>query len=135
VNRHQLLADLIVVLHGLYVAFVVFGVPAILLGAWRGWRFARSFWLRTIHLVCTVIVPVEVLFGVLCPLTDWEIQLREAAGESVEHATFIGRWIHRLIYVDVSPSMLLLSYVLFAAVVIVIFITIPPRRPTFLSRR
>ena len=132
---YRLLADLIVVFHAAYVAVVVFGVPATLLGAWRGWHFARNFWFRVVHLLMIGIVALEALVGVLCPLTEWEHQLREAAGGPVEQGSFVGRWAHRLIFVDVSLEMLTLCYCLFAAVVIVMFVMIPPRHPRFLSRK
>jgi hypothetical protein len=133
-NVYQLLADLIVVLHAGYVGFVVLGVPAILFGAWRGYGWARNFWFRAVHLLMIGIVALEALFGILCPLTDWEDQLRELAGQEVQEGTFIGRWAHELIFVDVSPSMLTVCYCLFAAVVIAMFVMIPPRRPGHLTR-
>ncbi|MBN2218556.1 MAG: DUF2784 domain-containing protein [Pirellulales bacterium] len=133
-NFYQLLADAIVVLHAGYVAFVLFGVPAILLGAWRGWGFARNFWFRMIHLFMIGVVALEAIVGVMCPLTDWEIQLRRAAGQSFEQGSFVGRLAHRLIFVDASPEVLTLGYILFAVVVMVMFVAIRPRRPRFLSR-
>jgi len=135
VSFHQTLADLVVVLHAAYVAFVVLGVPAIVLGAWRGWRFARDFWFRTVHVSMIGVVACEAVVGMLCPLTDWENRLREAAGQSAERGSFVGRWAHRLIFVDFSPEALAVVYVLFAVVVIGMFVTIPPCRPRFLSRR
>jgi len=135
VNSYQLLADLIVVLHLGYVSFVVFAVPAVFYGAWRGWRFARNFWFRAVHLLMIGVVALEAIVGVICPLTTWESQLRRAAGQSAEQGTFVGRWAHRLIFVDLSPNVLMLCYIAFAVVVIVMFVTIPPRRPKFLSRQ
>jgi len=133
-NAYRLLADLIVVVHGFYVAFAVLGVPAIFLGAWRGWRFARNFWFRATHLLLIVVVALEAAFGILCPFTAWEDELRRAAGQSLEQGTFVGRLVHRLIFVEVPRDVLTLGYVLFAVVVIVMFVTIRPRRPRFLSR-
>ena len=134
-NYAQILADIIVVLHAAYVAFVVFGVPVIFIGAWRGWRFARNFWFRTVHLLMIGIVALEAIVGMMCPLTVWENQLRRNAGQNVEQGSFIGRWAHQLIFVDFSPQVLTLCYVLFAVTVIVMFITIRPRRPGFNRRR
>jgi len=134
-NFYQLLADLIVVFHAAYVAVVVFGVPAILLGAWRGWRFARNFWFRVVHLLMIGIVALEALVGIFCPVTEWENRLRQLAGQPVEQGSFVGRWAHRLIFIDFSPEMLMLCHCLFAAVVIVMFVMIPPHRPRFLSRK
>jgi hypothetical protein len=131
---YRFLADLIVVVHAAYIAFVVLGVPAILFGAWRGWRFARNFWFRVVHLLMIGVVALEAIVGVLCPLTEWEDQLREAAGQSVEQGSFVGRWVHQLIFVDLSFEAITVCYCVFAALVILMFITIPPRRPRFLLR-
>ena len=132
---YRLLADLIVVIHAGYVGFVVLGAPAILFGAWRGYGWARNFWFRGVHLLMIGVVALEAIFGILCPLTEWEDQLRAAGGQKVEEGSFIGRWAHELIFVDLSPSVLTACYCLFAAVVIGLFVLIPPRRPAFLKRR
>lgn len=132
---HQAIADFLVVLHAAYVGFVVLGVPAVLLGAWRGWRFARHFWFRVVHLAMIAVVACEAVVGMVCPLTEWENRLRAAAGQSVEQGSFIGRWAHRLIFVDFSLETLAVVYLAFAAVVILMFVTIPPRRPKIFSRR
>ncbi|MBU2721588.1 DUF2784 domain-containing protein, partial [Acidithiobacillus ferridurans] len=44
------LAQVILVVHILIIAFNVFGLIAIPLGAWRGWRWVRIFWWRALHL-------------------------------------------------------------------------------------
>ncbi|MBN1588352.1 MAG: DUF2784 domain-containing protein [Pirellulales bacterium] len=132
---YQFLADLIVVLHTAYVSFVVLGVPAILLGAWRGWRLARNFWFRVVHLLTIGVVAVEAIVGMTCPLTDWENNLRRQAGQTVERGSFVGRWAHELIFVDLSPETLMVCYCLFVLVVIVMLVMIPPRRPKWLSRK
>ena len=132
---YQVFADLVVALHAGYVSFVVLGVPVILIGAWRGWRFVRNFWFRVIHLGMIGVVALEAVIGMVCPLTVWENQLRRAAGQSAEQGSFVGRWAHRLIFVDLSPTTLMVCYCLFAAVVIVMFLMIRPRRPSFLTRR
>jgi len=54
----------------------------------------------------------------------------------VEKSSFVGCRAHELIFVDVSPAVLTVAYVPFAAVVIVMFVMIPPRhRRLFLTRR
>ncbi|NLE37775.1 MAG: DUF2784 domain-containing protein [Pirellulaceae bacterium] len=132
---YRLLADLIVVVHAGYVGFVVLGVPAILFGAWRGHGWVRNFWFRGVHLLMIGVVALEAIFGILCPLTEWEDQLRAAGGQKVEEGSFIGRWAHELIFVDLSPGVLTACYCLFTAGVIGLFALIPPRRPTFLIRK
>ncbi|PVV13080.1 MAG: hypothetical protein B6D82_08830, partial [gamma proteobacterium symbiont of Ctena orbiculata] len=74
-------ADAILLIHFLFVAFVVFGLVAIYIGHGLSWVWIRNFWFRIVHLVCIAIVVVQSWIGVLCPLTIWEMRLREKAGE------------------------------------------------------
>ena len=128
-NFYRFLADVIVLLHLAYVAFVVLGMAAILVGLARGWRWVRNFWFRAAHFLMIAVVVAESLYGILCPLTDWEDRLRELAGEPNEPGSFIGRWTHELLFVDISPSALAVCYCLFGLAVLLTLILAPPRRP------
>jgi hypothetical protein len=128
-NIYRVLADLIVVLHFAYVAFVVFGMAAILLGIVRRWSWVRNFWFRMIHLAMIAIVVVESLCGILCPLTEWEDRLREASGAPNEPGTFIGRWAHDLLFLDVPHWVFPVCYVVFGLAVLLAFVVAPPRWP------
>jgi hypothetical protein len=128
-NVYGTLADVIVVLHFAFVAFVVLGMLAILLGILRRWSWVRNFWFRAAHLLMIAVVVAESLFGIVCPLTDWEDQLREAGGLDVEKGSFIGRWAHNLLFVDVPPWAMTVCYVLFGLAVLLVFFFAPPRWP------
>jgi hypothetical protein len=67
-NLYRLLADTVVAVHLTYVAFVVVGMAAILVGIVLRWSWVRNFWFRTVHLLMIGIVAVESLCGVRCPL-------------------------------------------------------------------
>ncbi|MEK7697633.1 MAG: DUF2784 family protein, partial [Pseudomonadota bacterium] len=58
------LADAVLLLHALYVVFVVGGLLLILAGWWRGWAWARNFWLRWLHLAAIGFVVLETWFGI-----------------------------------------------------------------------
>ena len=77
----ELLADAIVVLHLAYVLFVLLGFAAIWIGAWLHWSWTRRRAFRVTHLACTLVVALEAVFGVVCPLTEWEYELRLEAGQ------------------------------------------------------
>ena len=49
------LADLTVVVHVAYVAYVVVGQALIMVGWGVGWRWVRNFWFRTTHLLAIVL--------------------------------------------------------------------------------
>ena len=68
---------------------------------------------------------VESLVGMLCPLTVWEDVLRQAGGPE---ASFIQRWVSRLLYYDLPESVFAIVYVVFAALVAATFWLIRPER-------
>ena len=108
-----LLADLILVVHFLFVLFVVGGLGLVWVGAAAGWRWVRNFWFRVAHLAAIVFVAGEALAGIWCPLTVWEDALRGAHADK----SFIARWIHRVLFYDFPEWAFAAAYVLFALVV------------------
>ncbi len=127
-NLYCLLADAIAVLHFCFVAFVAGGMAVIWLGIALHWAWVRNFWFRAIHLAMIALVVVESLLDILCPLTKWENRLRSAGGESLEPGSFIGRWVHSLLFVDLPDSVLTACYVVFGLIVLATFVLAPPRR-------
>jgi hypothetical protein len=57
--------------HLVVIGFNLFGLVAIPLGGWRGWRFVRVRWWRLLHLGSLALVAVQALFGRACFLTLW----------------------------------------------------------------
>jgi Protein of Unknown function (DUF2784) len=76
----SVLADLVVLVHALYVGFVVMGVALISAGGIFGWTWIRNFWLRVAHLAAIAAVCIEALTNTKCPLTTFERSLRQRAG-------------------------------------------------------
>ncbi len=126
---YRFLADVVVVVHGLYIAFVVFGLLAILVGGALGWQWVRNFWFRVLHLAAIGLVVVQALAGIVCPLTSLEKYLRTLAGEATYPGAFIGHWVHRLILYEVPQGYFTIWYCLFGAIVVATILLIPPRWP------
>ena len=119
----RLLADFVLVVHALFVLFVVGGFGVILAGA-RRWDWVRNRAFRVAHLAAIAFVAAEALLGVTCPLTRWEDWLRTGVpGER----SFIGRWVSRLLYYDLPEWVFALAYVSFALAVIWSWRAVPPR--------
>lgn len=116
-------ADVVLVVHFAFVAFVVGGLFLILLGAWRGWAWVRAPLFRYLHLAAIVFVAAEALLGVACPLTIWEDALRGAAPER----GFIERWVGPLLFYDFPGWVFTAAYVGFAALVALTLWVVPPR--------
>jgi len=118
-----MLADAVLVVHVLFVLFVVGGFALILAGAGRwGWVHNRAF--RIAHLGAIVFVAVETLLGFTCPLTLWEDVLRSTGRED---RSFIGRWLAWLLYYDLPEWVFAVAYVAFALAVLACWWAIPPR--------
>jgi len=126
---YRFLADLVVVVHGVFIGFVVFGMLLILLGIPLRWRWVRNFWFRTLHFLAIGIVVVQALLGVLCPLTTLENHLRRQAGEATYPGSFVAHWVHELIFYDAPPRVFTISYCLFGAAVLATLLLAPPRWP------
>lgn len=119
------LADIVLAAHVAFVVFVVGGFALVLLGIARGWHWVRHPGLRWAHLAAIVVVALEAIVGVACPLTVWEDLLRRGSpGET----SFMGRWLGRLLYWDFPPWAFALAYAAFAAAVAFVMWRHPPRR-------
>ncbi len=86
---YHFLADLIVIVHAAYVAFVVLGFAAILIGAAMHWEWVRGFSFRIAHFAAIALVCVEALTGAMCPLTSLEDALRARGGQAPYPSDFI----------------------------------------------
>lgn len=122
-----LLADIVVVAHLSYVGFAVVGELLILAGWAFGWAWVRQRWFRLVHLVCVVIVPIEALLGIVCPLTTWEADLRREAGQTVDELSFVARLARDLLFFEAPPWVFTVGYVAFGLVVVGTLVLIPPR--------
>lgn len=119
---NPVLADFILIVHFLFVAFVVGGLALIWIGAAAGWRWVRNFWFRAAHLAAIVFVAGEALAGVWCPLTVWEAALRGRDAEK----NFVARWIHRVMFYDFPEWVFTCAYVLFALAVVATWFLVRP---------
>ena len=127
--NYRMLADGVLILHALFIVFVVLGLVLTLVGALRSWRWIRHPWFRLVHLLCIGVVVAQSWLGEICPLTKWESRLREAAGEAGYHGMFIAHWLREFIYYDVAPEVFTALYTGFGLVVLLVWVLIPPRWP------
>ena len=126
--RPSLLADIIVVLHLLYVGFVIFGFLAVPAGWARGWGWVRNLPFRLAHFAAIAFVGLEGVIGMVCPLTEWEARLRRMAGEDFGGGAFIARWAARLIYYDLPAWLFAAAYLAMTLLAAWLLWAVPPRR-------
>ncbi|MCA9164769.1 MAG: DUF2784 domain-containing protein [Pirellulaceae bacterium] len=126
-NIYRLLADAVVTLHIAYVLFVILGLLVVLIGRLLHWTWIRNPWFRFVHLAMIGIVVVESWLKITCPLTTLEDWLRLQAGETVTDGSFIGRWMHDLLFLEAEPWVFTMAYTLFGAAVLLTLFWAPPR--------
>ena len=131
---NRILADLVVVVHFAYVAFVVLGQFGILYGLARKRNWARNPYFRWTHLLAIALVVLQSWVGVTCPLTDLESRLREQAGQSGYPGDFIGYWVHDFLFYEFPDGLFMLIYTLFGTLVLATFVLAPPRCPPKVKR-
>ena len=123
------LADLVLIVHVAFVAFVLLGLIAVWIGWWRRWSFVRKPWFRIAHLAAIGVVAAESLIGFTCPLTTWEDRLRLMAGGEERYAdSFIQHWLHRILFFDIDPRIFTVIYITFFLLVALSFWLVPPKR-------
>ena len=122
----MLAADGLLIIHALFVAFVVFGLIFIITGLVRRWRWTRNPWFRFIHLGAIGTVVIQSWLNVICPLTIWENTLREKAGQATYAGSFIRHWLHKLIFYQAEAWVFTLAYSVFAALVVLAWYLAPP---------
>ena len=124
------LADLILIVHFLYVLGVVLPIPFIILGKFLNWRWVRRFWLRTIHLAMVSLVLLEAVFGMVCPLTLWEDQLRSSLDGPRYEKSFIEYWLAKILFYDFEPWVFIVLYFFISGVIwFLYFYFCPPIYP------
>jgi hypothetical protein len=127
---YLVLADLVLVIHTAFVAFVVFGLVLIWIGLLRHWAFVQNFWFRVAHLAAIGVVTAESVAGFVCPLTTWENRLRLlAGGEERYQGSFIQHWLHRVLFFDLGERVFTIGYLAFFLVVALSLWLVPPRWP------
>lgn len=128
-NYYGILADIVVMVHFLYVMFTVGGEFVIIIGGIFKWSWVRNLTFRIIHLIAVVFVSIEAIIDMFCPLTEWEYQLRLKAGQDVEtEISFLARLIRMIIFYDFPDWFFTLLYVGWGVLVILTLILIPPKR-------
>ena len=122
----QFLANAVLIVHVLFVAFVVAMLPCIFLGGALDWRWVRFFWLRFLHLVCIGIVSAEAWGRISCPLTTLEMWLRRQANLATYSGDFVEYWLHKALYWELPPWVFVSAYTLFLLLVIAAWILVHP---------
>jgi hypothetical protein len=130
-----LAADAILLLHVLFVTFVVMGLILIYVGKAFSWSWVRNPWVRWGHLLAIGVVVAQSWLGIVCPLTRVEMALRVRAGdESVYAGSFISHWLESILYFRAPPWVFVAGYTAFGALVLACWFGGRPRSLTECKR-
>jgi multisubunit Na+/H+ antiporter MnhB subunit len=121
-------ADAVLITHTLFVGFVVFGLAFILVGKFRSWDWVRNPWFRYAHVVAIGVVVILSWVGAICPLTTWEMALREKAGEATYSDAFLAHWLESILYYRAPEWVFIVCYTVFGLLVLSTWYWVPPRR-------
>jgi multisubunit Na+/H+ antiporter MnhB subunit len=123
---YLLAADAVLLLHVLFVAFVIAGLLLILAGRLLSWDWVRNWWFRVIHLGAIGIVVLQAWLGVICPLTRLEMYLRDRAGDTTYAGSFVAHWLEAILYYRAPAWVFAVAYTLFAIVVVMSWVWVRP---------
>jgi len=124
---YLLAADSVLLVHALFVAFVVFGLVLILAGRSMSWAWVRNPWFRLAHGAGIAIVVAQAWLGIICPLTTLEMALRERAGKVVYAGSFMAHWLEELLYYQAPQWVFVVAYTVFGALVAASLLWVRPR--------
>jgi hypothetical protein len=125
---YLLVADAVLLLHVLFVVFVVAGLVLILAGRLMSWAWVRNWWFRVTHLAAIGVVVLQSWLGVICPLTKLEMALRERAGDTTYAGGFVSHWLETILYYRAPAWVFAAVYTAFGAMVLLSWFWVPPRR-------
>lgn len=118
-------AALILAVHVLVIAFNVFGLVAVPLGAWRGWSFVHAPVWRLLHIASLGITALQAALGRACFLTYWQAAVSE--GREIPDP-LIMTWVNAAIFWPIPMWAFALIYLLTFAYAAALLWIVPLRR-------
>jgi len=136
---YKVLAEIIVVMHFVWVLFVLAGFILTLCGFFSfyilrstadRWRKFFDKWLfRTIHAGGILFVGILTMLKQYCPLTLWENTLRTKYDPFlVYEGSCIVHYVQKLLYPDINPLIIRTVTIFITLFTIVVFIIRPPTK-------
>lgn len=121
-------AHAVLLLHVLFVVFVVAGLVLVFAGKWLDWAWVRNRTFRFAHLAAIGIVVLQSWIGMICPLTTIEMWLRERAGDTTYAGAFIAHWLESMLYFRAPPWVFAVGYTAFGVLVVGSWFWVRPNR-------
>jgi len=124
--KYKIIADIIILIHFLWILFILAGFVLTLGGFfWKGY-FNRWIF-RTIHLCGILFVAILAVLGEYCPLTILENNLMVKYDPELTYpGSFITHYVGKLVYPDVEPLVIIVPTIIIAVFTLIIYIIRPP---------
>lgn len=119
-----MLAALILAVHVFIIAFNLFGLVVVPLGAWLGWNFVHAPLWRLLHIASLGITALQSALGRACFLTVWQSFL---SGESENPEPLVMQWVNSVIFWPLPIWAFMLIYALGFAYVLALLWLVPLR--------
>ena len=125
---YQIIADAVVLIHFIWIVFVIIGFVLTLCGLlWK--RYFDFFLFRTVHLCGILYVSLLALAGKYCPLTIVENFMRgQYNPPDTYHGSFIGHYIEQLVYPNVPAHYIIIPTIGVAVFTLTMYIIKPPSK-------
>ena len=126
--KYKIIADIIVLIHFIWILFMLAGFVLTLGGfIWKGYFNRWVF--RTVHLCGILFVAILTVLGEYCPLTIFENTLMAKYDPNLIYpGSFITHYVEKLVYPDVEPMIIVVPTITIGLITLIIYIIKPPMR-------
>lgn len=121
---HVNFADLVLIFHFGIVIFIASLFIIVPIGYKFEWRWIRNRKIRSIHLFLIFLVATETVFGLTCPLTLIEYNLRGVFFSN----SFVSIWLQKFLYWNFPKEFFLIIYSLCLIWTIFMWNKFPPNK-------
>jgi len=125
---YKIIADIVVLIHFIWILFMLAGFVLTLGGFfWKGYFNRWVF--RTVHLCGILFVAILTVLGEYCPLTILENNLMAKYDSQLTYpGSFIAHYVEKLVYPDVEPMIIIVPTITIGLITLIIYIIKPPMR-------
>lgn len=127
------LADVVAIGHLVWVFSVVVGFVWTLVALFAHYKLLDCFWIRTIHLVFVILIALLPRFGMNCPLSVIELNLRLHSGSAFEES-FALHYLQKFVYEGIGPAFVEISTLIMFLGTLAAYLYRPPRRTSRLAK-
>jgi len=112
---YKIAADTVIIIHFLWIGFVILGFPVALYYNSAKWRL--------IHLAAVILMILMQVTRTICPLTYLEAWLKSGGNAKEVYAgAFIAEWVEKLIYVeDVTLEKIMYATIAYFLIILLSF--------------